>query len=114
MRDGAIYHLGRIPKWLCAFTVLVTTASCQSSMATALSESLGLGTVVLDRDGTWVGKTNQAGATTPTRKVDAAYFSLTVSNSRVESVEFQFIFDAPCGGNLTASSSLGALHSRSQ
>jgi hypothetical protein len=68
---------------VCAAAILVATASCGHEPATTPSGGAAPTAVTLGLDGTWMGKTSQAGANTPTRNVDPGYFSLTVFNNRL-------------------------------
>jgi hypothetical protein len=53
-------------------------------------------------DGAWIGKTSQAGATTPLTNVSPGFFSVTVVNSQVVELNLQVSSPAPCRGELTA------------
>ena len=95
--------------WVCAAGVLLATLACGREPIAAPSPGPAPAPATLDLDGTWLGKTSQAGGTTPTRNVDAGYFSYTVFNGGLTSIEFQFTFDAPCAGNLTSFSTLSGV-----
>lgn len=59
--------------------------------------------------GLWVGKTEQAGTTTPSTNVATGYFSASATANRVTTVTVQVSFPAPCRGELTATFGLGAV-----
>lgn len=103
--------LSRFLSWLSALAVLITTACGSQPPLAPLVPTNAVPIPVpvsLGFDGTWIGKTDQAGATTPVRNVDLGYFSLVVVNDRVTSLDYQVSFDPPCAGYLVGGSSLNA------
>jgi hypothetical protein len=68
------------------FMLLLASAACE----TGVSDS--------DLDGTWVGKTSQAGSATPRNVSSVGYFAFTVSGRQITHVAFTVSHDDSCGG----------------
>jgi hypothetical protein len=91
----------------CLIAVATSLAiGCSQSGSTAPSQVQSRQTV--NADGTWIGKTSQAGATTPLTNVSSGFFSVAVVNSQVVELNVQVSFPAPCRGELTAGWTLHA------
>jgi hypothetical protein len=73
---------------------------CSQGGGTAPSPVSGPPTV--NADGTWVGKTSQAGSATPITNVSTGYFSVTVIDNRLRELNVQVSFPPPCPGELAA------------
>ena len=85
----------------CLMAVATSLAiGCRQSGSTAPSPAQSHQTV--NADGTWIGKTSQAGATTPLTNVSPGFFSVAVVNSQVVELNVQVSFPSPCRGELTA------------
>jgi hypothetical protein len=72
-----------------AFAFLLASAACEANLAEREA---------FNADGTWAGRTNQAGAGTPENLSAPGYFSLTVSDNRIRQVTFTVSHGDACEG----------------
>ena len=60
-------------------------------------------------NGTWIGKTSQAGSAAPTDLNAVGYFSMTVSNSQIIRVSFHASYADPCAGESSVAAAVNVV-----
>ena len=91
----------------CVAIQLLVPSGCTREAVTAPSPPVSQ--PAINVDGLWIGKTAQAGDSTPTTNVSPGYFAVAVVQNRVTELTVQVSFPAPCRGELTATWGLSSV-----